>query len=423
MLVEFVERFVQRENVEVTVEFSVTGEKSGVQRLALCSPAALVALACARMIHHDSTHRERGDSKKVCSVLPLDMILATQFHPCLVNDRRRLKSLPTAIPAQRCARDSAKLRVDDLEQTVGRSRVSAGDRSKQASHFARIVRSGVFVRVHDEMIREGCQESRTPDVAGADRTVATKRRRCGHAQAACGNEAQRRSCAVMLSPKKRKWVLNQSMPHVFEPPVRETIEHASPLRGLWNQEVFPVRRPITLELGCGRGDYTVGLARLSPERNFIGVDIKGHRFWHGANAVMEEGLENAVFLRAKVEFIEQHFAQNEVDQIWLTFSDPQPRDDKGTKRITSPIYLERYRRILAGRGPVHIKSDSPLLYERSLKGALDAGFEVTVQTDDLYGPFLDTVESGLRAELEIRTHYEKRWIAEGRKIHYLQVLV
>ena len=195
------------------------------------------------------------------------------------------------------------------------------------------------------------------------------------------------------------------------------------LRGRWNGDAFAVPRPITLELGCGRGDYTFQLARRYPERNFVGVDIKGHRFWHGARKVAEAGLSNAAFLRGRVELIEQYFAPGEVDQIWLTFSDPMPRDGKGTRRITSPVFLARYARVLARRGPVHVKSDSVLLFERTLAGALKAGHEVPLATRDLHGGFLEGVEPGLRAELEVETHYETRWIAAGRKIHYLQILL
>ena len=225
----------------------------------------------------------------------------------------------------------------------------------------------------------------------------------------------------MPTSKKKKWGLNKTMEHVVEPCVRETRDRHSEFRGRWGELVFGNQNPISLELGCGRGDYTLQLAQLHSERNFVGVDIKGHRFWHGATGVRDAGLKNAAFLRAKIEFIENHFAPGEVDQIWLTFSDPQPRDGRGTKRITSPIYLERYARLCHGRGPVHIKSDSPLLFERSLAGAASAGHEVVHATRDLYGEFLETAEPMLRAELGITTHYERRWIAAGRSIFYLQL--
>jgi len=231
----------------------------------------------------------------------------------------------------------------------------------------------------------------------------------------------------MARSKRTKWQLNKGLQHVLEPPVREMLERPFELRGCWNREVFATPRPITLELGCGRGDYTFELARRHPGRNFVGVDIKGHRFWHGARAVADAGLSNAAFLRARIELVEQYFAPGEVDQIWLTFSDPQPRDGKGTRRITSPYYLERYARILAGRGPVHVKSDSRLLYERTLSGAREAGHEVALSSEDLHadlaGPWQATVDPALRDELAILTHYERRWIAEGRAIFYLRLLL
>ena len=118
-------------------------------------------------------------------------------------------------------------------------------------------------------------------------------------------------------------------------------------KGQWAQAVFGNDHPITLELGCGKGEYTVGLARRHPERNFIGVDIKGHRFWRGAkDEPEEEGLGNVAFLRTKIEFVQNFFAAGEVSEIWLTFSDPQPKDEKGTKRITSEIFLRRYRQFM-----------------------------------------------------------------------------
>lgn len=231
----------------------------------------------------------------------------------------------------------------------------------------------------------------------------------------------------MARSKRQRWVLNQGLPHVYEPPVREMLGRPFELRGRWNEEVFTVPRPITLELGCGRGDYTFQLAGRCPDRNFVGVDIKGHRFWHGAQAVAEAGLTNAAFLRARIELIEQCFAPGEVDQIWLTFSDPMPRDGKGTRRITSPVFLARYARVLSGRGPVHVKTDSQLLYERTLEGAREAGHEVVLATDDLHGELLPdpggVLDGELREELAIRTHYEARWIAAGRRIRYLQLLL
>ena len=181
--------------------------------------------------------------------------------------------------------------------------------------------------------------------------------------------------------------------------------------------------PITLELGCGKGEYTVGLARRHPERNFIGVDIKGHRFWRGAKTSQEEGLKNVAFLRTKIEFVHHFFAAGEVHEIWLTFSDPQPKDEKGTKRITSEVFLQRYREFMVPGGLVHIKSDSPLLYALSKEGWIGAGFEVLEDSQDVYADLVHRVDPAFADVLNIRTFYEQRWLEEGKKIHYLRTRV
>ena len=172
----------------------------------------------------------------------------------------------------------------------------------------------------------------------------------------------------MGKDKLRKWKENAGFSHVFEPDIKSIVDGAGLNRGEWARSIFGNEHPITLELGCGKGEYTVGLARRHPERNFIGVDIKGHRFWRGAKTSVEEGLNNVAFLRTKIEFVHHFFAPGEVDEIWLTFSDPQPKDEKGTKRITSEVFLERYRRFMVPGGIIHVKSDSPLLYALSKEG-------------------------------------------------------
>ena len=225
----------------------------------------------------------------------------------------------------------------------------------------------------------------------------------------------------MTRTKRQKWELNRRLPRVFEPPISEVVGGREFLRGTWHERVFQSEHPITLELGCGRGTYTVELARRFPGRSFVGVDVKGHRFCTGARQAAEEGLANVAFLRGKIEFIERYFAPAEVAEIWLTFSDPQPRDGKGTKRITSPCFLERYARILVPGGLVHVKSDSPLLYCRTREGALAAGHEVLAASDDVHGRFVHECEPELAELLSIRTPYEERWVAAGRRIHYLRI--
>lgn len=232
-------------------------------------------------------------------------------------------------------------------------------------------------------------------------------------------------CRCMGKGKLAKWQELTTFDRVFDPPLEEAIEGKdSPLKGLWASSVFENDQPIVLELGCGKGEYTIGQARRDPNRNFIGVDIKGHRFWRGAKTSNEEGITNAAFLRTRIEFIDRFFSANEVDEIWLTFSDPQPKDEKGTKRITSEIFVEqRYKKFLKPGGKVHVKSDSPLLYEWTKIGYENAGYDIRYASDDVYGELIYRVPQSLRDLLEIRTFYEQMWLEEGRKIHYLQIVV
>ena len=220
-----------------------------------------------------------------------------------------------------------------------------------------------------------------------------------------------------------KWEENSEMENVFEPDLQEAVRGENhPYRGKWHAEVFGNDNPITLELGCGKGEYTVGLARKWPNRNFVGVDIKGHRFWRGAKTANQDGLTNVAFLRTRIEFIDQFFGPQEVADIWLTFSDPQPKDEKGTKRITSRKFIEKYRKFLSPGGSVKIKSDSKLLYTLSKEDYLKAGHGIVHDSVDVYGGFLDSLDCNLREALEIKTYYEQRWLQEGKKIHYLEIV-
>lgn len=224
----------------------------------------------------------------------------------------------------------------------------------------------------------------------------------------------------MGKDKLRKWKENATFSHVFEPDLKSIVDGATLNRGRWAQDVFGNDHPITLELGCGKGEYTVGLARRHPERNFIGVDIKGHRFWRGAKTSSEEGLSNVAFLRTKIEFVQNFFAAGEVSEIWLTFSDPQPKDEKGTKRITSELFLERYRGFMVPGGIIHVKSDSPLLYTLSKEGWMQSGWPILEDSSDVYGDLVHRVDADFADVLNIRTFYERRWLEEGKNIHYLR---
>ena len=227
----------------------------------------------------------------------------------------------------------------------------------------------------------------------------------------------------MGKDKLRKWKENQTFDHVFEPDLQSAVKgEDQSMKGKW-AEMFKNDNPITLELGCGKGEYTVGLARKYPNRNFVGVDIKGHRFWRGAKTAQEESLPNVAFLRTRIEFIERYFEKDEVSELWITFSDPQPKDEKGTKRITSPIYIDRYKNILKPGSLINVKSDSVLLYELSKEGYLEKGYNILLESQDVYGELVNRVEEDLSEALNIKTYYEKRWLSEGKKIHFLQLKV
>lgn len=190
------------------------------------------------------------------------------------------------------------------------------------------------------------------------------------------------------------------------------------LKGKWNTDFFHNSNPIVLELGCGRGEYTVGLARQYADINFIGVDIKGSRMWHGAKAALAEGLGNVAFLRTNIEFIHEMFSADEVSEIWLTFSDPQMK--KPTKRLTSTYFMERYRKFLIDGGVIHLKTDSNFMYTYTRLMAEHNQLTVSCATDDLYHDNASFITEQL---LGIRTYYEQMWLDRGLTIKYLRFLL
>ena len=223
--------------------------------------------------------------------------------------------------------------------------------------------------------------------------------------------------------KHEKWAFNKTLSNVYEPDIKGIVGGGSVNKGMWAERAFGNEHPITLELGCGKGEYTVALARLHPERNFIGVDIKGHRFWRGAKTAHEEGLKNVAFLRTRIEFVQNFFSAGEISEIWLTFSDPQPKDQKGTKRITSAVFLKRYRDFMQPHGLVHVKSDSPWIYACAQEDWPEAGFAIEESSDDVYGDLVHRVPADFAEVLHIKTFYEQMWLEQGRKIHYLRTHV
>ncbi|MFN7300361.1 MAG: tRNA (guanosine(46)-N7)-methyltransferase TrmB [Bacteroidota bacterium] len=190
-----------------------------------------------------------------------------------------------------------------------------------------------------------------------------------------------------------------------------TFDAQSQMKGKWAAH-FGNGNPIVLELACGKADYTVGLARLFPEKNFIGVDIKGSRMWRGAKTCLEDGLKNAAFLRIPIDHIEGHFEVGEVDEIWITFADPQA--GKARKRLTHPLFLNRYRRVMKPGGTVHLKTDSELLFDFTLE-TLEAE---KITPDEVIRDVYANGDPG--PVLSIRTWYENMWLKEGRTIQYLR---
>lgn len=218
--------------------------------------------------------------------------------------------------------------------------------------------------------------------------------------------------------KLSRFAENATFEHVVQPTFEQLMEEGLPLRGRWNADFFQREAPLVLELGCGRGEYTVGLARLHPERNYIGVDIKGARLWRGARTAKEEGLANVGFLRTHVDHLLKCFGPQEVDEIWLTFSDPQL--GKPRKRLTSPLFLARYKEILKPDGVVHLKTDSPDLYEYTLEMIAAYKLPIFEQSANVYEDLVHRVSPEEQAVLNIRTYYERMWLEEGRTIHYVR---
>ena len=216
----------------------------------------------------------------------------------------------------------------------------------------------------------------------------------------------------MSKGKLAKFADMAAFPHVFEYPFSVVDNVPFEMRGAWNERFFKNDHPIVLELGCGRGEYTVGLGRLFPGKNFIGVDIKGARMWSGAKESAETGMTNVAFLRTNIEIIDRFFAPGEVSEIWLTFSDPQMK--KATKRLTSTYFMERYRRFLVDNGLIHLKTDSNFMFTYTRYMVEHNHLPVEVLTDDLY-------HSGLADEiLSIRTYYEQQWLDRGLDIKCLR---
>ena len=192
------------------------------------------------------------------------------------------------------------------------------------------------------------------------------------------------------------------------------LDEGKPMRGRWAAQHFGNDRPIVLELACGKGEYTVNLAQLFPDRNFIGIDYKGNRIWRGAKTALEEGIPNVAFLRIQIETILEYFAPGEVSEIWITFPDPQPQQSREKKRLTNATFLGKYREIMDPAGIMHLKTDNDGLYAYTLEQLAGQGLPIHAQTTDLY-------HSGLADEvLSIKTYYERKYLEVSKNINYVK---
>jgi len=213
--------------------------------------------------------------------------------------------------------------------------------------------------------------------------------------------------------KLARWAEMKSFNNVIEPPADEVLSKDHPVKGNWQKSIFKNTNPVILELGCGKGEYTVGLATRFPQNNYIGIDIKGARMWRGSKTAHENKIQNTAFLRTRIEFINSFFSTEEVEEIWITFPDPQPKRRNAGKRLTSPSFLNSYRMFLKNDGIIHLKTDNKELYNYTEEVVKHNDLEIVASTNDLYSGLLNN------DILSIRTHYEQLFLNRGIKICYL----
>ncbi len=215
--------------------------------------------------------------------------------------------------------------------------------------------------------------------------------------------------------KLKRFKENETFSNVIQPTRDEVFKNSLGLKGNWGSNYFKNDHPIVLELGCGKGEYTVNLAKMFPEKNFLGIDIKGARFWRGAKTALEEGRENVFFLRTQIELIDQLFSENEVSEIWITFPDPQIKYKRTKHRLTNMVFLRKYKKILKSNGVVHLKTDSEFMHGYTL-GLLQAlNYEIEYAHHDVYH-----TNNAPEEVVNIQTFYEKQYLDHNKKITYLR---
>lgn len=213
--------------------------------------------------------------------------------------------------------------------------------------------------------------------------------------------------------KLAHWAEMRSFNNVFQPDTGKLQEEDHSLKGRWRSNIFLNNNPVVIELGCGKGEYTTGLAAMFPQNNYIGIDIKGARMWRGAKTALENKMPNAAFLRTRIEFIDRFFDENEIDEIWITFPDPHPGKRNSNKRLTCPWFLKKYRNFIKDNGIIHLKTDNIELFEYTLTLIEENNLFLINSSRDLYGDKI------LNEILSIKTHYESLFLKEGMKIYYL----
>lgn len=215
--------------------------------------------------------------------------------------------------------------------------------------------------------------------------------------------------------KLKRFKENETFSNVFQPTREEVISNQLPLKGKWRTDFFKNNNPIVLELGCGKGEYSVGLAERNPNKNFIGIDIKGARFWRGAKTAVENGIHNVAFLRTQIELIEHCFDADEVDEIWITFPDPQIKYKRTKHRMTNAEFLERYKKILKANGLMHLKTDSEFMHGYTLGLLHGLGHEVLYANHNIYKN-----EGAPEDVTSIQTFYESQYLEVNKPITYIQ---